>query len=85
MADQACSALEESDKAESASKSKIIWTGFSRHQPVESCASCFTLPTIRFLACSDAAIFIFLSESFSSLLIASLLVWIFCFTFFFHI
>ena len=62
--------------------------GRSRHQPAESFASCFALPTIRFrslLACSDAAIFIGLSESFSTLLIASLLVWIFCFVFFFHI
>ena len=43
-------------------------------------------PCTRILvACSDAAIFVGFPESFPTLLIASLLVWIFCFTFFFHI
>jgi hypothetical protein len=44
------------------------------------------LSMIRFqslLACSHAAIFIDLSESLSTLLITSFLVWI-CFTFLFH-
>jgi hypothetical protein len=49
-------------------------------------ASSFALSAIRFqslLACSQATIFIGLSESFSALLIASFLDWI-CFTFLFH-
>jgi hypothetical protein len=49
-------------------------------------AASFGLSMIRFqslLACSRAAIFIGLSESFSTLLIASFLHWI-SFAFFFH-
>ncbi len=58
--------------------------GYPRPNSAESPA----LLTILFrslVACSHAAIFIGLSESFSTLLIASLLAWIFCFVFFFHI
>ena len=48
----------------------------------------FALLTIliwSLVACSHAAIFVGFPESFPTLLIASLLVWIFCFTFLFHI
>jgi hypothetical protein len=54
--------------------------------PDQLFASSFALFMIRvqsLLACSQAAIFIDLSESLSTLLIASFLVWI-SFTFFFH-
>jgi hypothetical protein len=72
MADQACSALEESGKP-SASNPR----GRSRHQPGESFASSFALLTILFrslVACSHATIFVGFPESFPTLLIASLLI-----------
>jgi hypothetical protein len=62
--------------------------GRPRHKSAESSASSFALLTILFrslVACSHAAIFVGIPESFPTLLIASLLVWIFCFVFFFHI
>ena len=62
--------------------------GQSRYISDQFSASSFALSMIRLqslLACSQAAIFIGLSESFSTLLIASFLDWIsFAFAFFFH-
>jgi hypothetical protein len=60
--------------------------GYSRYISGNFFASSFGFSMIRFqplLACSHAAIFIGLSESFSTLLIASFLCWI-SFAFFFH-
>jgi hypothetical protein len=70
-----------------ASRVRLNPRGRSRHKPAESSASSFALPTIPFrslVTCSHAAIFVRFPESFSTLLIASLLAWIFCFVFFFH-
>ena len=58
--------------------------GYPRPNSAESPA----LLTILFrslVACSHAAIFVLFPESFPTLPVASLLVWIFCFSFFFHI
>ena len=62
--------------------------GQSRYMPDQLFASSFALLTILFrslVACSHAAIFVGFPESFPTLLIASLLIWILCFVFFFHI
>jgi hypothetical protein len=78
-----CRARPESDKP-SASNPR----GRPRHKSAESPAPSFALLMILFrslVACSHAAIFVGIPESFPTLLIASLLVWIFCFVFFFHI
>jgi hypothetical protein len=57
--------------------------GYPRPNSAESPA--LTILFRSLVACSHAAIFVLFPESFPTLPIASLLVWIFCFAFFFHI